>query len=116
MVRVPVGGVTVIAVSGVVQFPAARVPLALMPMGQAKTRKVSGATDVKTACHVPTIMDWAQAGNFTTGLAVSGCWAEAADTSRPERTDANDARTIILPPKRDEPGYIAMTARESAVC
>src|SRR6516165_9439092 len=105
MVKVPVGGVTVIAVSGVVQFPAARVPLALMPMGQAKTRKVSGATDVKTASHVPTIIDWAHGGNLTTGFAVSGCWAEAADTSRPERTDANDDRTIILPPTLDRAGY-----------
>ena len=56
MVNVPEGGVTVIPASGVVQLPGETDPLAAMLIGQAKTRKLRGATDVKAACHVLTII------------------------------------------------------------
>jgi hypothetical protein len=94
--------VSVTSVSGKVQLPGVIVPLAAMLIGQAKSRN-DGA---KTACHVPTIMDWEHAGSFTPAAVCAGCWARAAVTSSPE-IDAIDtiARTDIFP-SVNEPGAV----------
>jgi len=78
--------VSVKLLSGKVQVPGVSVPLSAMLIGQAKPRVDAGQ---KTACHVPTIMDWEQAWSFGPNLAVvSGSSATAAVTQN--KIDATD--------------------------
>jgi hypothetical protein len=66
MVKEPAGGRRVATIDPVSQVPAVIPPLAATVMGQ--------AAPTMTACHVPTIIDWEQAGSLVSA-------AKAVDTA-----------------------------------